>query len=222
MVEDITIPFKYCQTPTEFPQITIKFDDADGKENKEECRILTNGTPSEILIETVETSLLTRIPLLDADNLEGIFSDVRSENESSRQGISNEADKYGACTPFKRAFPERSFALIATLILELPTMFIISGGSARLCGLIGRKKYTTLIALLPLISAISGNVGLQASTLTTRAISHLKVRVDNCLAWLCKEIVAAVYLGEFDHVNFHAVSCVRLVSFFSFVLVIMT
>ena len=58
-----------------------------------------------------------------------------------------------------------------------------------------QHKYTTLIALLPLISAISGNVGLQASTLTTRAISHAQVRVDNYTIWLGKEIMAALYLG---------------------------
>jgi hypothetical protein len=165
-------------------------------------------------------SLLRRISLLDADDLESIFSDIRSENESSRQGITNEVEEYGTCTPFQRAFPERSFALIVTLIFELPTLFLISGGSDRLCYLIGRKKYTTLISLLPLISAISGNVGLQASTLTTRAISHMQVRVDNYLAWLCKEIVAAVYLGEYDHINWHVTASEKLISFFLFVLVI--
>ena len=91
--------------------------------------------------------------------------------------------------------PERSFALIVTLVFELPTLFLISGGSDRLCNLIGRKKYTTLISLLPLISAIAGNVGLQASTLTTRAISHSQVRIDNYMTWLGKEIIAALYLG---------------------------
>ena len=111
------------------------------------------------------------------------------------------------CTPFQRAFPERSFALIVTLIFELPTLFMISGGSDRLCHLIGRRKYTTLISLLPLIGAISGNVGLQASTLTTRAISHVQVRVDNYLAWLGKEIVAAAYLGEYVTVKYRALGC---------------
>jgi hypothetical protein len=110
-------------------------------------------------------------------------------------GISCDSDKYATCNPFQCAFPERSFALIVTLLLELPTLFFISGGSDQLCFLIGRKKYTTLISLLPLTSAISGNVRLQASTLTTRAISHLHVRKDNYFSWLHKEISAAIYLG---------------------------
>lgn len=127
---------------------------------------------------------------------ESVFSDIRSDSTATRISISNESEKYRSCTAYERAFPERSFALIVTLIFELPTLFLISGGSDRLCSLIGRKKYTTLIAMLPIISAISGNVGLQASTLTTRAISHAQVRPDNYLGWLGKEITAALYLGE--------------------------
>lgn len=127
---------------------------------------------------------------------ETVFSDIRSESTNTRISISNDAEEYVKCKAWERAFPERSFALIVTLIFEFPTLFLIrSGGSDRLCLLIGRKKYTTLMALLPLISAISGNVGLQASTLTTRAISHAQVRVDNYLVWMGKEIMAALYLG---------------------------
>mmetsp|Transcript_2492 Transcript_2492/g.4949 ORF Transcript_2492/g.4949 Transcript_2492/m.4949 type:complete len:310 (-) Transcript_2492:305-1234(-) len=126
---------------------------------------------------------------------ESVFSNIRSASTATRICTSNEAEEYELCGPLKRAFPERSFALIVTLILELPTLFLISGGSDRLCTLIGRKKYTSLIAMLPIASAISGNVGLQASTLTTRAISHGQVRVDNYAMWLRREIVAAFYLG---------------------------
>jgi magnesium transporter len=51
------------------------------------------------------------------------------------------------------------------------------------------------MGFLPLSSAISGNVGLQASTLTTRAVSHGHVTPDNLMGWLKKEIGAALYLG---------------------------
>ena len=51
------------------------------------------------------------------------------------------------------------------------------------------------MAFLPLTSAISGNVGLQASTLTTRAVSHLQITKHSYCIWLYKEIVAAAYQG---------------------------
>jgi magnesium transporter len=63
------------------------------------------------------------------------------------------------------------------------------------CQLIGRRKYNLLIGLIPLTSAISGNVGLQASTLTTRAISHAHVTRLNYLSWLTNEVGSALYLG---------------------------
>ena len=45
-------------------------------------------------------------------------------------------------------------------------------GTQELKRLVGLERYTLLMAFLPLTSAISGNVGLQASSLTTRAVSH--------------------------------------------------
>lgn len=93
------------------------------------------------------------------------------------------------------AIPERLFALLVTMILEIPVLLMISGGSDALCMLIGRRRYQLLIGFLPLTSAISGNVGLQASTLTTRAISHLHVTPESYWHWLITEIGAALYLG---------------------------
>lgn len=126
---------------------------------------------------------------------ESVFSDVRSEGSSTVQSISNEAKEYLECSIWQRAFPERLFALSVTLLFEIPVLLMVSGGSDRICYLIGRTKYQLLLGFLPLSSAISGNVGLQASTLTTRAISHGQVKVENYKKWLFKEIGAACYLG---------------------------
>ena len=64
-----------------------------------------------------------------------------------------------------------------------------------MCRLIGRSKYQLLMGFLPLSSAISGNVGLQSSTLTTRAVSHGHVTPETYRSWLAKEVGAAAYLG---------------------------
>ena len=126
---------------------------------------------------------------------ESVFSDLRSDGTSTVQEVSNEAKEYLDSSIWKRAFPERAFALTVTLLFEIPVLLMVSGGSDRLCFLIGRTKYQLLLGFLPLSSAISGNVGLQASTLTTRAISHSQVTVSNYKSWLVKEIGAALYLG---------------------------
>jgi hypothetical protein len=58
MVEQI--PYKYSgnKNSTTIPQITIKCNDADGYENKEECPIFTNGTENEVLIQAIETIIV--------------------------------------------------------------------------------------------------------------------------------------------------------------------
>jgi len=87
------------------------------------------------------------------------------------------------------------FALTITLMFEIPVLLMISGGSDALCELVGRTRYQLLMGFIPLTSAISGNVGLQASTLTTRAISHCHVTAESYIPWLLHEIGAACYLG---------------------------
>lgn len=52
----------------------------------------------------------------------------------------NDAEHYFRQSPLGRAYPERTLALLVTLMLELPTLFIISGGSDKLCTLIGRRR----------------------------------------------------------------------------------
>lgn len=99
------------------------------------------------------------------------------------------------CFFLMKAFPERYFALLVTLIVEIPVLLMISGGSDRLCMLVGRRRYQLMMGFLPLSSAISGNVGLQASTLTTRAVSHDHVTKSSYMVWLVKEVAAAGCLG---------------------------
>lgn len=130
-----------------------------------------------------------------ASAVDSVFSDVRSEEEVSKAEIMNESEYYLASNPFARAVPERLFALTVTLIFEIPVLLMISGGSDALCALIGRSRYQLLMGFIPLTSAISGNVGLQASTLTTRAISHCHVTTTSYMSWFLHEVGAAMYLG---------------------------
>jgi hypothetical protein len=127
--------------------------------------------------------------------VDSVFSDVRSEEESSVEAVNNESEFYKNSSIFARAFPERIFALTVTLIFEIPVLLMISGGSDALCGLVGRTRYQLLMGFIPLTSAISGNVGLQASTLTTRAISHRHVTTKSYFPWFVAEVGAAACLG---------------------------
>jgi len=127
--------------------------------------------------------------------ISNVFSSLRSDSTTTVEAVNTDSEQYLATGIFKRAFPERYFALLVTLIVEIPVLLMISGGSDRLCMLVGRRRYQLMMGFLPLSSAISGNVGLQASTLTTRAVSHDHVTKSSYMVWLVKEVAAAGCLG---------------------------
>lgn len=151
--------------------------------------LLEHGTTQSTFAEDEDSTDMTAFTKQDEDQLhhEQPLHEKLEEN--------NECEIYRQSTPVQRAFPERFFALSLTLLLEIPVLLMISGGSDELCQLIGRHRYQLLIGFLPLTSAISGNVGLQASTLTTRAISHSHVTTRQYFGWLLDELAAALYLG---------------------------
>lgn len=135
-------------------------------------------------------------PLPSAFPQSSVFSSIRSESDDDREYAELDAENYARLGPAHRAIPERALALLVTVVIETPVCLMISGGSASLLTLLrDPKRYALLLGFLPLISAVSGNVGLQASTLTTRAISHRHVDIHNYCSWLRKELLAAALLA---------------------------
>jgi hypothetical protein len=57
-MNEAIIPLKYGKTSTDPSQIMIKYNGADGNENKEECPIFMNGTPDKIMIQMNETIIV--------------------------------------------------------------------------------------------------------------------------------------------------------------------
>ena len=97
--------------------------------------------------------------------------------------------------PIVVACSGRVFRLLLTFLLEIPVLLMIVGGSNRLCSVIGREKLQILIGFFPMCSAISGNMGLQTSDLTTRAISEGHLTRDMYWRWVSKEVGASLLLG---------------------------
>ena len=124
-----------------------------------------------------------------------VFSSIRSESESDLAFQSTQARRYADSGPLKRAFPERTLALLVTMVIEVPACLMVGGGGGRLLKILGTRRYTLLLGFLPLISAVSGNVGLQCSTLTTRAISHGHVSMANFFCWMRLEFLASIVLA---------------------------
>ena len=169
-------------------------------EGPNESAPLLGDVPPEIITRREKSgerrnSSLASLRMSLRSRLNSVFSDVRSKEDEEKEEIHNESSAYLRSSTFARAVPERIFALTITLVLEMPVLLMISGGADALCDLVGRRRYQLLLSFIPLTSAISGNVGLQASTLTTRAISHSHVTEHDFFTWFLMEIGAAGYLG---------------------------
>lgn len=93
------------------------------------------------------------------------------------------------------AFSDRQIALFITVAIEIPLMLMIVGGSDAICQQLGRKRQQLLLGFLPVINAVSGNVGLQASTLTYQYISLPSVTIETYKNWMKREVGASAFLG---------------------------
>ncbi|KAF0690471.1 Aste57867_18127 [Aphanomyces stellatus] len=80
-------------------------------------------------------------------------------------------------------------ALLATFAIELVVAFVVSRFTATL------QTFPLLIAFMPVISAVSGNVGLQSSSIVTRALALGLISPDDAVAAIRRELSAAVVLG---------------------------
>ncbi|CAJ1439666.1 unnamed protein product, partial [Effrenium voratum] len=157
-----------------------------GKENQQPEMQRSLSVPVDMW-----TSLGGRID----SELDSLFSSIRSQSDDDLAAEQEKERSYAEAGALARACPERYLALLVTLAVEVPVALIINGGSKDLKELVGLQRYTLLMAFLPLTSAISGNVGLQASSLTTRAISHGSCTKASFLGWMWAEIATALILS---------------------------
>lgn len=83
----------------------------------------------------------------------------------------------------------RIFALLVTFSLEMIVCFVFSKYTDEF------NKYPLLIAFQPVISAISGNVGLQCSSVNVRALAVGLADVRRPGKAVCPEVKSSVLLG---------------------------
>ena len=76
-------------------------------------------------------------------------------------------DAYAAATEdVQTRLTRRLPPLVLTLCIEMGNAAIIMSYSGELL------RYPLLVGFIPVISALGGNIGLQSSSITTRALSH--------------------------------------------------
>jgi len=151
------------------------------------------GAPSEKASASAEPSGPSLLSGMTSHRISRMTScSLRSIQEAEE---APDAERYAMAGCMARACPERYIALLVTLAIETPVTLLVGSGSSGLVSHLGLDRYTLLMAFLPLTSAISGNVGLQASTLTTRAISTEHCTRATLGKWFCTEILSALILA---------------------------
>ena len=77
-----------------------------------------------------------------------LVTDIESYEEDEKEAILTDSEFYLHSTMLQRALPERQFALMVTLLFEVPVLFVTCG-SYSLCQLVGRAKYHLLMGFIP-------------------------------------------------------------------------
>ena len=94
--------------------------------------------------------------------------------------------------PFWQVALSRYPAIIVTLMIELVVGLVIDSNKALV------QKYVMMASFLPILSSMSGNMGLQASTTTLRALStgHASTDSASVLGILLKEFFASLVVAS--------------------------
>lgn len=134
-------------------------------------------------------SLIMPMPHLDQDN--NILKGTRVINPGDPE--------YDACVMEINSSIKNSFkrfpALLLTLGLELIVAFVIQGFITTL------TSNDLLISFLPIISAISGNVGLQSCSINTRALALNIIDAKKMRYPLKKALYVGFYLGLYSGIS---------------------
>jgi magnesium transporter len=79
--------------------------------------------------------------------------------------------------------------IMATMFIELIAGFVIKGFDHTLA------RFLLLASFMPIISAISGNTGLQSATIIVRGLSTGHIRLDDWRHALARQVTTTLILG---------------------------
>jgi magnesium transporter len=164
--------------------------------NPEVISVKTEMGQEEVARLVAEYNLLA-VPVTDAEGkIAGIVTvddviDVLQEefNEAYMRLVGSDAEEMAKRSPLQIARLRLPW-LIGTMIIELFAGVVIARFDYVL------REIILLASFMPVISAISGNVGLQAAAITVRGLDTGHVRIGTWGRVLSKEIVASLVMAS--------------------------
>lgn len=158
---------------------------------------VTPDTSREEVVDIVERYKIAALPVVDANNaLIGVITyedvveaieDIADETIASMAGT---AEKVSGYEPMTKRFFARTPWLVVTLLAGLVNVGVMSTFQAYESGLL-----TFVLFFVPLITGMSGNVGIQCSTVLVRSMAIGTLTVGNRTEAVLKELLMGLFIG---------------------------
>ncbi len=154
-------------------------------------------TTREEVVDIVERYKISALPVVDAtDRLLGVITyedvleaieDIADETIASMAGTAEKVSQY---EPLPKRFFARTPWLVVTLFAGLINVGVMSSFQAYEGGLL-----TFILFFVPLITGMSGNVGIQCSTVLVRSMATGSLSVGNRREAVFKELCIGLLIG---------------------------
>ena len=123
---------------------------------------------------------------ITVDDITYVIEEEAQEDMLALAGMSKETDIFSSS--YKK-FTNRAPWLVINLFTSILSTFIVSNFEDVI------TKIVALAALMPVVSALSGNVATQTLTVTVRALAMRELTFVNYLGVLYKEVSASIFSG---------------------------
>jgi magnesium transporter len=171
-------------------------------------RVLVDASREEVMEAMTRYNLLA-LPVVDAENrLQGMITAdhvhemIESENtEDMLRMAGSDAEEMEQRSPIRTAVLRLPW-IMATMFIELGAGLVIHLYDATLA------RVLLLASFMPIISAISGNTGLQSATIIVRGIATNQVQLAKWRHALLRQLAMTILLGSVTGLTLGAIGAV--------------
>ncbi len=155
---------------------------------------VTPETSREEVVEIAERYKLSALPVVDESNIligvityEDVVEAIEDIADETIASMAGTAEKVSEHKPLFKRFLARAPWLIVTLLAGLINVGVISSFQAY-----EKEALTFILFFIPLITGMSGNIGIQSSTLLVRSMATGGISPGNRLEIVLKEIATGL------------------------------
>jgi hypothetical protein len=128
--------------------------------------------------------------------VQSIWQDLGESQGSTRKRQREQvSSSYTAAKLLERAIPGRLLSLMVTLAVLLPVWAMLTLAAPHVCAVVGRHRMTVWLSMVPVYLGLSSHIGLQASHVSTDAVSFRHVTLQGWPSFWRTEVATGAFLG---------------------------